>query len=186
MAIIFDLKKAKAATRLRILNTGKKLLNTFENIQTIIVKKAPGTFGSREYGDFSFFLFMAEDRNCPKKISTLATEDPNFKRYEYRMELVPRYDIGMGYEKTAYSSSADQPIFPWKSCKHEKRRYSTFLLNNLRRYTHVESNIAEIFIIHSPVMKRDNPRFYQNYLTQQLETGYLMYNDSLKTEVFLP
>ncbi len=186
MTIMSDLKKCSPTTRRYLLNTSKKFLTKFPNMHTIIIKKVPYTFDSQERQDFSFFLFMGEDINCPRKIKRMACNEPNHrKKYEYRMEMVRVYNPEMGYEKMDFHPLREEALFlPGKM----RRKYQDYLDNNLTCFRQVDNNypLAPLFIIDSPLMKKDNPEYYQIYLTQQFDTGYLLYHEQLRPEVTLP
>ncbi len=163
----------------------------YPNIELVVIDKAPGVVRACEYRDFNIFLFMGEESWETANRKRFTQPQNYFHEYGFRIEVINSYDPGCEYKRVErIPEKSEAKIFNFNHYRvnpHQREDYLKFLCHNLFRYeARGKGNLSSVTTINVPAMKSDNRMFYQIYVTNLLEKGYMVYHKELKPVPFIP
>ncbi len=182
--------KLPAATQKRIARTIKGLCKIYPNIEMAVIDKAPGVMRALEYRDLNIILFMGEEPAGDRHQRRVDPPQLSLDEYRFRIEVVNSYHPGSAYKRVMrIPEEYEAKLFNFNSYRvgsKERGEFLKFLYNNLFYYKdRGRGDMSSVTSINVPVMKRDNPKFYQLYTTNLLERGYQAFHSELKPVPFV-
>ncbi len=181
MNVIDDLKNLSLHHKRMIQRAAGKLLTELPTTHTILINRKPGIEKARETSDFELIVLVNAESEAERE--RIVSESVYNNGSEALSENCEIYDPGFAYIRSEWAVAPDETEALTNKFtevyEDTERAYLEFLPKHLNLF--VKAGSMNVITINAPEMEKSDPLYYNLYIINKFDTGYMVYNRDIRS-----